>query len=96
MGRDRWMRIVAGSTTATLRIGANRAFCALVEPSAVMRSSENFATEASKGEPSEKVTPRRRWKVQVRPSGAASQVSASDGARAPFWVSLVRPSKTLA
>ncbi len=96
MGRDRWMRMVAGSTTSTLLIGSNRAFWALVEPSAVMRSRENFATEASNGEPSEKVTPRRRWKVQVRPSGAASHDSASDGATAPFWVRRVRPSKTLA
>ncbi|MNT05381.1 hypothetical protein D3C86_982700 [compost metagenome] len=95
MGRDRRTRRVAGSTTSTDRIGANRAFCALVEPSAVIRPSENLATEASKGEPSEKVTPRRRWKVQLRPSGAASHDSASAGATAPFWVSLVRPSKTL-
>ncbi|MNT41105.1 hypothetical protein D3C72_1774570 [compost metagenome] len=90
------MRIVTGSTTSTLWIGANRAFWALVEPAAVMRSSENLATEASNAEPSEKVTPRRRWKVQLRPSGAASHDSASAGATAPFWVSLVRPSKTLA
>ncbi|MNE41028.1 hypothetical protein D3C80_1350770 [compost metagenome] len=68
----------------------------MVELSAVMRSRENLATAASNGALSEKVTPRRRWKVQVRPSGAASQVSARDGATAPFWVSLVRPSKMLA
>ncbi len=88
--------MVAGSTTSKLWIGANRAFWALVEPSAVIRSSENLATEASKGEPSEKVTPRRRWKVQLSPSGAASHDSARAGATTPVCVSRVRPSKTLA
>ncbi|MNY68330.1 hypothetical protein D3C86_2060740 [compost metagenome] len=67
----------------------------MVEPSAVIRSRENLAVEASNGAPSWKVTPRRRWKVQLRPSGAASHDSARAGATAPFWVSLVRPSKTL-
>ena len=48
---------------------------------------------ATKGVPSVKVTPRRRWKVYTEPSAETSQLVASPGTTRASGVNRVRPSK---
>src|SRR6266498_572932 len=55
--------------------------------SSLYTSSENFASAAVNGLPSCQVTPLRRVKVQVRPSGETSHFSARSGEGAKFPLS---------
>ena len=89
------IRTVSGSTASTVSTDLKIALVGLTLSSAIARSKLNFTSEASKAEPSWKVTPSARSKVKTRPSSLMVQLSARSGTISPVSVTEVSDSKTL-